>query len=69
MRQSRTYDTQPARLLKRTGNHVRFDLGIEAIVCARLGWPPMAASAQEAAETAAIVGYAPGLASQITCSE
>jgi hypothetical protein len=42
---------------------------IEAIVYAKLGWPPHAGSAQEYAETAAIVGYSPGLDSQIQRSE
>lgn len=42
---------------------------IEAIVYAKLGWGPPAGSAQECAEAAAVVGYAPGLASQIARPE
>jgi hypothetical protein len=43
--------------------------GIEAIVYTKLGWPPLAGSARELTETAAVVGYAPGLISQIARSE
>jgi hypothetical protein len=42
---------------------------IEAIVYATLGWRPPAGSAQECAVAAAIVGYTPGLASQINRPE
>jgi hypothetical protein len=42
---------------------------IEANVFAKLGWAPPSGSAQECAEAATVIGYASGLASQITCPE
>lgn len=42
---------------------------IEAVVYSKLGWPPVANTPEELAKTAAVLGYVPGLSSQIDCSK